>query len=100
MSVGQHFTKDDWNNKAFALLTAYQNFCTQAQALAAYLAPVTDQALMDATGYSADDVTVLKSGANVAKALADLSAVNGTPATQQAQTASQAAVALGKFGGA
>lgn len=98
--VGTHMTKTDWDNQATLLFSLYQQFCAQAQKLAGYLAPLTDQDVIDRTGYAPQDVVDLKSGVSVAKALADLSAVNGTPSTQQAQTASQAAVALGKFGGA
>ena len=100
MTVGQHLSPTDWNNLAYQLLQSYLSFCQQATFLANAVAPYNAAQLSALTGFSTDDATTLISGANVALALTQLSQVNGTPSGGQAQTASQAQVALGKFGGA
>ncbi len=102
MSVGVHLSVSDWNARALQLFQAYTNFCDQATELAAYLAPVND-AYLQSVGFLQADVVTLRSGVNVAAALAALSALNVAPGainTTQAATASQCAVALGAFGGA
>ena len=101
--IGRHYTKADWDNRAFALKQAYDNFCALAQQMAADVAPYTAAALVTRVndpGFQNQEAVDLISGINVADTLRQLSLVNGTPAQAQANTASQASVALGKFGGA
>lgn len=98
MSVGVHFGQADWNREAFTLFQLYTDFCNQAQKLAGYLAPLSDQQVINATGYSSQDVTDLKSGCNVANSLVLLSqgSTDATVLTQARQVQSL----VGKFGGA
>lgn len=98
MSVGVHFTKADWNNKAYTLYSRYKEFCALAAELSATLAPLSDQNVIDATGFTAGEVADLKSGCNVANALKLLSegSTDGTVLTQSRQVSSL----VGKFGGA
>ncbi len=98
MPVGIHLSIGNWDNKAYELFQAYQKFCSLAQEMAAYLAPLTDQQVIDRTGYSSQDVTDLKTGVNVSDALRKLSA--GDTDAGVLTMARQVSVFLSKFGGA
>ena len=98
--VGIHYTKADWNNRAYQLRQIYLQFCELAEQMAAEVAPYDAAGLAALTGFTTQEATDLISGVNVADKLRQVSIVNGTPDAGLCATASQAQVALGKFGGA
>ncbi len=98
MAVGIHLGIGNWDNKAFELFQAYQKFCSLAQEMAGYLDPLTDQQVADRTGYTLDDVQVLKTGVSVAEALRKVSTGDNTDILLT--MAGQVSVFVGKFGGA
>lgn len=104
--IGRHYTAQDINNLAFQLSQAYDQFCDLAETLAAVVAPYSDATLSARiTGLTQQDALDFISGVNVANALRLHSLRNTDGPTiaanpSQAATASQAAVALGKFSGA
>lgn len=104
--VGRHYTKADWDNRAYALKQAYDNFCQLAQQMAADIAPYSNAQLVarvNDPNFTTQDATDLMSGIGVADAIRQHTQRNAATLVlndAQAITASQGYVALTKFGGA
>lgn len=102
MAVGRHMAKADLDNIAYQLYTQYNQLMDAALSAATLVAPFTAAQLAANTGYTVQEATDLISGINVLNTLRTLSRRNVAAAqvdTNEAATASQALVALGKFGG-